>query len=67
LTKKRKQKAYFRKEKKREENYQLEMLEGAKLIGAGAATIASAGAAIGIGNVLSSSVTTHSGKEAETS
>nr|GFA64086.1 ATPase subunit 9, mitochondrial [Tanacetum cinerariifolium] len=42
--------------KKREENYQLEMLEGAKLIGAGAATIASAGAAIGIGNVLSSSI-----------
>ncbi|GKE30919.1 ATPase subunit 9, mitochondrial [Tanacetum coccineum] len=39
-----------------EENYQLEMLEGAKLIGAGAATIASAGAAIGIGNVLSSSI-----------
>ncbi|GJU03810.1 ATPase subunit 9 [Tanacetum coccineum] len=32
------------------------MLEGAKLIGAGAATIASAGAAIGIGNVLSSSI-----------
>nr|UEK25649.1 ATPase subunit 9 [Humulus lupulus] len=30
------------------------MLEGAKLIGAGAATIASAGAAIGIGNVFSS-------------
>ena len=30
------------------------MLEGAKLIGAGAATIASVGAAIGIGNVLSS-------------
>nr|GEZ28947.1 ATPase subunit 9, mitochondrial [Tanacetum cinerariifolium] len=43
-------------EKKRKENYQLEMLEGAKLIGAGAATIASAGAAIGIGNVLSSSI-----------
>nr|YP_002860254.1 ATP synthase F0 subunit 9 [Nothoceros aenigmaticus]ACC86778.1 ATP synthase F0 subunit 9 [Nothoceros aenigmaticus] len=34
------------------------MLEGAKLIGAGAATIAPAGAAIGIGNVSSSS--THS-------
>nr|YP_010890609.1 ATP synthase F0 subunit 9 [Lycopodium japonicum]WJK71468.1 ATP synthase F0 subunit 9 [Lycopodium japonicum] len=34
------------------------MLEGAKLIGAGAATIASAGAAVGIGNVSSSS--THS-------
>ncbi|KAI3673505.1 hypothetical protein L6452_39626 [Arctium lappa] len=33
-----------------------EMLEGAKLIGAGAATIASAGASIGIGNVLSSSI-----------
>jgi F0F1-type ATP synthase membrane subunit c/vacuolar-type H+-ATPase subunit K len=32
------------------------MLEGAKLIGAGAATIASAGAAVGIGNVLSSSI-----------
>ncbi|WZZ51304.1 hypothetical protein YC2023_051411 [Brassica napus] len=30
------------------------MLEGAKSIDAGAATIASAGAAIGIGNVLSS-------------
>uniref|UniRef100_A0A803N8X9 ATP synthase subunit 9, mitochondrial n=27 Tax=Caryophyllales TaxID=3524 RepID=A0A803N8X9_CHEQI len=30
------------------------MLEGAKLMGAGAATIASAGAAIGIGNVFSS-------------
>ncbi|KAI3680722.1 hypothetical protein L6452_35496 [Arctium lappa] len=44
------------KKKKREENYQAEMLEGAKLIGAGAATIASAGAAIGIGNVLSSSI-----------
>nr|QJH92081.1 ATP synthase F0 subunit 9 [Podocarpus macrophyllus]QXE44233.1 ATP synthase subunit 9 [Podocarpus macrophyllus] len=29
------------------------MLEGAKSIGAGAATIASAGAAVGIGNVLS--------------
>ena len=39
---------------KREENYQPEMLEGAKSIGAGAATIASAGAAIGIGNVFSS-------------
>ncbi|GJW98915.1 NADH dehydrogenase subunit 5 [Tanacetum coccineum] len=34
-------------EKKHEENYQLEMLEGAKLIGAGAAIIALAGAAIG--------------------
>ena len=32
----------------------LEMLEGAKLIGAGAATIALAGAAVGIGNVFSS-------------
>ncbi|KAI3776132.1 hypothetical protein L1987_45896 [Smallanthus sonchifolius] len=32
------------------------ILEGAKLIGAGATTIASAGAAIGIGNVLSSSI-----------
>ena len=30
------------------------MLEGAKSIGAGAATIALAGAAVGIGNVLSS-------------
>ena len=30
------------------------MLEGAKSIGAGAATIASAGAAVGIGNVFSS-------------
>jgi F0F1-type ATP synthase membrane subunit c/vacuolar-type H+-ATPase subunit K len=39
---------------KREYNSQPEMLEGAKLIGAGAATIASAGAAIGIGNVFSS-------------
>jgi len=34
----------------------LEMLEGAKSIGAGAATIASAGAAVGIGNVFSSSI-----------
>ena len=34
--------------------YLLEMLEGAKLIGAGAATIALAGAAVGIGNVFSS-------------
>nr|UHJ18755.1 ATP synthase F0 subunit c [Lonicera japonica] len=40
--------------KKRDENDQLQMLEGAKLMGAGAATIASAGAAIGIGNVFSS-------------
>nr|QXE44278.1 ATP synthase subunit 9 [Sciadopitys verticillata]BDC46295.1 ATPase subunit 9 [Sciadopitys verticillata] len=32
------------------------MLEGAKLIGAGAATIALAGAAAGIGNVFSSSI-----------
>ncbi len=32
----------------------LDMLEGAKSIGAGAATIALAGAAVGIGNVLSS-------------
>ncbi|CAN6924162.1 unnamed protein product [Brassica oleracea] len=39
---------------KREENYQPEMLEGAKSIGVGAATIASAGDAIGIGNVFSS-------------
>ncbi|CAL5363035.1 unnamed protein product [Camellia sinensis] len=42
--------------KKRDENSQLEMLEGAKSMGAGAATIASAGAAVGIGNVLSSSI-----------
>ncbi|PHT41041.1 ATP synthase subunit 9, mitochondrial [Capsicum baccatum] len=41
---------------KREENSQVEMLEGAKSMGAGAATIASVGAAIGIGNVLSSSI-----------
>jgi len=34
--------------------YLLDMLEGAKLIGAGAATIALAGAAIGIGTVFSS-------------
>lgn len=34
--------------------YLLDMLEGAKLIGAGAATIALAGAAVGIGNVFSS-------------
>ncbi|GJR14408.1 hypothetical protein Tco_0797060 [Tanacetum coccineum] len=40
------------KKKKREENYQIEMLEGAKLIRARAAIIDSAGAAIGIGNVL---------------
>ena len=39
--------------KKRHENL-WEMLEGAKSIGAGAATIASAGAAVGIGNVFSS-------------
>nr|UIF91899.1 ATP synthase F0 subunit 9 [Crocus sativus] len=32
------------------------MLEGAKSIGAGAATIALAGAAVGIGNVFSSSI-----------
>ena len=37
-------------------NSQLYMLEGAKSIGAGAATIALAGAAVGIGNVLSSSI-----------
>ncbi|VFQ70668.1 unnamed protein product [Cuscuta campestris] len=42
--------------KKREENSQLEMLEGAKSMGAGAARIASAGAAVGIGNFLSSSI-----------
>nr|XP_033516876.1 ATP synthase subunit 9, mitochondrial-like [Nicotiana tomentosiformis] len=42
--------------KKCEENSKLEMLEGAKSMGAGAATIASAGAAIGIGNILSSSI-----------
>eukprot|EP00999_Lentomonas_sp_LEN2_P000391 NODE_1392_length_879_cov_101.735372_g1346_i0.p1 GENE.NODE_1392_length_879_cov_101.735372_g1346_i0~~NODE_1392_length_879_cov_101.735372_g1346_i0.p1 ORF type:complete len:155 (-),score=9.33 NODE_1392_length_879_cov_101.735372_g1346_i0:115-579(-) len=34
----------------------IDMLEGAKLIGAGAATIALAGAAAGIGNALSSSI-----------
>ncbi|MQL86107.1 hypothetical protein Taro_018651 [Colocasia esculenta] len=39
-----------------EENDRLFMLEGAKSIGAGAATIALAGAAVGIGNVLSSSI-----------
>ena len=33
---------------------EFEMLEGAKSMGAGAATIASAGAAVGIGNVFSS-------------
>ncbi|XP_037449496.1 ATP synthase subunit 9, mitochondrial-like [Triticum dicoccoides] len=33
--------------------YRLEMLEGAKSIGAGAATIALAGAAVGIGNLSS--------------
>ncbi|CAN4115593.1 unnamed protein product [Withania somnifera] len=32
------------------------MLEGAKSMGAGATTIASAGASIGLGNVLSSSI-----------
>ena len=42
--------------KKREENDKLFMLEGAKSMGAGAATIASAGAAVGIGNVFSSSI-----------
>ena len=41
---------------KRDENLNSNMLEGAKSIGAGAATIASAGAAVGIGNVLSSSI-----------
>eukprot|EP00262_Sarcandra_glabra_P022132 TRINITY_DN9677_c1_g3_i1.p2 TRINITY_DN9677_c1_g3~~TRINITY_DN9677_c1_g3_i1.p2 ORF type:complete len:124 (+),score=10.69 TRINITY_DN9677_c1_g3_i1:1019-1390(+) len=41
-------------QKQRDENSRLEMLEGAKLIGAGAATIALAGAAVGIGNVFSS-------------
>ena len=39
---------------KGDENSQPEMLEGAKSMGAGAATIASAGAAVGIGNVFSS-------------
>ncbi len=39
---------------KREQSPKKEMLEGAKLIGAGAATIALAGAAVGIGNVFSS-------------
>jgi len=37
-------------------DFRLEMLEGAKLMGAGAATIALAGAAVGIGNVFSSSI-----------
>ncbi|KAK8516980.1 hypothetical protein V6N13_092270 [Hibiscus sabdariffa] len=41
-------------DKARDENSQPEMLEGAKSMGAGAATIASAGAAVGIGNVFSS-------------
>ncbi|XP_047329562.1 ATP synthase subunit 9, mitochondrial-like [Impatiens glandulifera] len=41
---------------KRDENYKKEMLEGAKSIGVGAATIASAGADVGIGNVLSYSI-----------
>ena len=40
--------------KKREENDKLFMLEGAKSMGAGAATIASAGAAVGIGKIDSS-------------
>ncbi|XP_038900508.1 ATP synthase subunit 9, mitochondrial, partial [Benincasa hispida] len=40
--------------KKHDENSQPEMLKGAKSMGAGAATIASAGAAVGIGNVFSS-------------
>jgi F-type H+-transporting ATPase subunit c len=35
----------------------IQMLEGAKLIGAGCATIALAGAAVGIGNVFSSLIT----------
>ena len=42
--------------KKRDENDKLFMLEGAKSMGAGAATIASAGAAVGIGNAFSSSI-----------
>ena len=45
-----------RRRRLREENDRLFMLEGAKSIGAGAATIALAGAAVGIGNVLSSSI-----------
>ncbi|GKD49089.1 ATPase subunit 9 [Tanacetum coccineum] len=44
------------KKKRHEENYQLEMLEGAKVIRTTTATIASVGVAIGIGNVLSSSI-----------
>ena len=40
--------------KKREENDKLFMLEGAKSMGAGADTIASAGAAVGIGKIDSS-------------
>ncbi|CAK9146037.1 unnamed protein product [Ilex paraguariensis] len=42
--------------KKRDENSQLEMLKGAKSMGVGATTIASARAAISIGNVFSSSI-----------
>ena len=38
--------------KKRDENSQLEMLEDGKSMGAGAATIASAGAAVAIGFFL---------------
>ena len=38
-------------------NHFIKMLEGAKLIGAGCATIALAGAAVGIGNVFSSLIT----------
>jgi len=38
--------------KKRDDNSQPEMLEGAKSMGAGAATIASAGAAVGTCSVL---------------
>jgi F-type H+-transporting ATPase subunit c len=39
---------------RKREDFKCKMLEGAKSIGAGAATIASAGAAVGIGNVFSS-------------
>ncbi|KAK8704902.1 hypothetical protein V6N13_048514 [Hibiscus sabdariffa] len=41
-------------DKARDENSQPEMLEGAKSMGAGTATIALVGAAVGIGNVFSS-------------
>lgn len=52
--KRNRQRIQERRSRLREENDRLFMLEGAKLIGAGAATIALAGAAVGIGNVFSS-------------